>query len=234
VEFLDTLLQFFDGFGPAGTLLFLFTIFFLDALLIPTLPELFVMGFFASRPSFGWAVTLLLVVSSAEVVSNGFFYFLVKKIGLPAFIEKRMKQWVKLLIVSDERVILMNRVAPVIPFMGAFIAAMNWNLRKSLLYVFVGSIVKYGVLLSLVSVLFAYFERGTARNFTLVAIVLVIGISFAQSHYAKQKRFGPLALRVAGAPHGSAAPVAGEHEHADSGADDHQKQKAPETESRRG
>jgi len=167
---------------------FLFTIFFLDAMLIPTLPELFVMGFFASRPTLGWGLTLLAVVTTAEVVSNSALYLFVKRSGLPPYIERRMKQWVNFLVVSDERVILMNRVAPVIPFMGAFLATMNWDVRKSFFFVFLGSLIKYAVLMALVSVLFVYFEKSTARNFTLIAIVAVVAVSFIHGYFSKKKR----------------------------------------------
>lgn len=157
-------------------------------MVVPTLPELFVMGFFASRPTLGWGLTLLAVVTFAEVASNGVLYALVKRSGLPPFIERRMQQWVDFLIVSDERVILMNRIAPVIPFMGAFIATMKWDVRKSFFFVFLGSLIKYGVLMGLVSVLFVYFEKTTARNFTLAAIIIVVAVSFIQGHYSKKKR----------------------------------------------
>jgi hypothetical protein len=207
LDFLEALLNFFEGFGAAGVLLFLFSVFFLDAMLVPTLPELFVMGFFASRPTLGWGATLLAVVCTAEVASNALLYVFVKRSGLPPYIERRMRQWVEFLIVSDERVILMNRIAPVIPFMGAFIATMKWDVRKSFFYVFLGSLVKYSVLMALVSVLFVYFEKNTARNFTLIAIIAVVAVSFVHGHYTKQKRLGPArsgSKRAGGA--GTAAP----------------------------
>ena len=46
--------------------------------------------------------------------------------------------------VSDERIILVNRVVPVVPLMGAFIATMKWDPRKSLFYVFIGENLRHG------------------------------------------------------------------------------------------
>ena len=34
--------------------------------------------------------------------------------------------------------ILINRIAPILPFLGAFIALAGWKLKRSLIYVVVG------------------------------------------------------------------------------------------------
>jgi membrane protein DedA with SNARE-associated domain len=199
-------------------------------MLVPSLPELFVMGFFASRPTLSWGITLLAVVCTAEVASNAVLYWFVKRSGLPPYIEHRMRQWVDFLIVSDERVILMNRVAPVIPFMGAFIATMNWDVRKSFFYVFLGSLAKYAVLMALVSVLFVYFEKNTARNFTLIAIIALVAVSFVHGHYAKERRLGPSASRskLAGDVSRLAAATPGEDDKRHGNPDEGHKQKGSE------
>ncbi len=197
IDILDQLLHYFEGFGPVGLVSFLFIVFFLDAMLIPTLPEFFVMAFYSANPTLEWGLLILTIVCGAEVASNTTLFLVVRRWGLPARLEKRMKQWVNFLAVRDERAILVNRVAPVVPFMGAFIATMDWNPRKSILYVFVGALVKYSLLIVLVDVLFEVFESNTARNFTLVAIVAVVAISFVQGHYHKRRKLGPVASRVA-------------------------------------
>lgn len=197
IDVLEQVLHYFEGFGPIGLLAFLFAVFFLDAMLVPTLPELFVMAFFASNPSLGWGVTLLAVVCAAEVASNYFLYAIVKRRGLPRFFQKKMKKWIAFLIVSDERLILVNRVVPVVPIMGAFIALMNWDLRKSLLFVLVGGAVKYAILMAFVTVAFGLFEGPTARNATLVLILVVVGVSMLQSYRARHKHLGPVASAVA-------------------------------------
>jgi len=220
IDVLEQVLRYFESFGPVGLAAFLFAVFFLDAMAVPMLPEFFVMVFFASNPSLGWAATLLAVVCIAEVSSNYFLYAMVKRRGLPHFLEKRMKMWVSFLIVSDERLILVNRVVPVVPFMGAFIATMKWDVRKSLAYVAVGGAVKYALLMAFVSVAFAWFERGTARSVTLLLIAAVVAVSMVQSHRARRKHLGPLAKRVAHLGEhsgGFAAAAANPQDHKDDG-----------------
>ena len=215
----EGLLAYLQGFGDVGLLVFLFVILCLDAMLVPTLPELFVMGFYAAHqptPTPAWGVTLLAVVLAAELTGNGILYLAVRRRGLPKFIDKAMKKWVGFLIVQNERIILVNRVAPVLPFVGAFIATMKWNPRKSFLYIFVGGAVKYAVLIALVGVLFAFFNGPTARNVTVALILVIVGVSFAQSHFAKRKHLGPVANRVAhfhdkSAVAAAAAPAGEEH-----------------------
>lgn len=239
IDILDQLLHYFEGFGPVGLVIFLFIVLYADAMLVPTLPELFVMAFYSANPTLGWGALLLAVVCAAEVSSNTTLYLIVRRFGLPARLKKRMKQWVAFLAVSDERAILVNRVAPVVPFMGAFIATMAWNPRKSILFVFIGAFVKYAVLIALVDVLFELFEGPTARNFTLVAIVAVVAFSFVQGHFSKRKKLGPVASAVAhlggdddhddgpdsGAP---AAPAAADDQEGERDAHGHHDQDDPE------
>lgn len=177
-------------------------------MLVPTLPELFVMGFFADNPTFGWGLTLLAVVVAAEVSGNGILYLAARRFGLPAFIERKMRQWTDFLIVNDERIILVNRVAPIVPFVGAFIATMKWDVRRSFLYILVGGAAKYAILIALVGFFFVSFEPATARNVTLLAIVLLIAASFAQNYMARKKHLGPVASRVAHLGNDSRAPPA--------------------------
>lgn len=242
IDILDQLLHYFEGFGPVGLIVFLFIVLYADAMLVPTLPELFVMTFYSTNPTLGWGLLLLAVVCAAEVSSNTTLYLVVRRFGLPGRLKRRMKQWVAFLAVSDERAILVNRVAPVVPFMGAFIATMDWDLRKSILFVFIGAFVKYAILIALVDVLFEVFDGPTARNFTLLAIVVVVAFSFVQGHYSKKRKLGPVASAVAhlgddpeGAPSGAVpagtaavpAPPADDEDRKDH-ADGHDEQDDPE------
>jgi hypothetical protein len=228
----EGLLGYLQGFGDVGLLVFLFVILCLDAMLVPTLPELFVMGFYAAHqpaPTFAWGVTLLAVVVAAELTGNGILYVVVRRTGLPRFIDKAMKKWVGFLVVQNERIILVNRVAPILPFVGAFVATMKWDPRRSFLYIFVGGAVKYAVLIALVGVLFAFFSGPTARNVTVALILLIIAVSFAQSHFAKRKHLGPVANRVAHFHEKSAvvvapAPPAGDEQRSHGGGSPEQQQ----------
>lgn len=182
-------------------------------MLLPTLPELFVMAFYASNPSLGWGLTLLAVVVAAEISGNGILFLAVRRFGLPEFLETRMRRWVQFLVVHDERIILVNRVAPIIPFVGAFIATMKWDVRRSFLYIFIGGAVKYALLIGFVGIFFLYFEATTARNVTLVAIAALIALSFFQGEMARKRHLGPVATKVAHlGEHGAHAAAAGKAE----------------------
>lgn len=178
-------------------------------MVVPTLPELFVMGFFAAEvpgPSLAWGATLLAVVMAAEVTGTLLLFLLIRRFGLPEFLETRMRLWVQFLVVHDERIILVNRVAPVVPFLGAFIATLDWDLRRCLTYVVVGGAVKYSVLLAFVAFLFVQFDPTTASNITLIAIVSLVGVSLVQGQLARKRHLGPVAAKVAHLGDRSAAP----------------------------
>lgn len=209
IDILADLLGYFQGFGPAGLLAFLFTVLCLDAMLVPTLPEFFVMAFYTARPSFEWGVTLLVVVVVAELAGNGIVFTLVRRFGMPKFLKRKMEQWTGLLVVKDERIILVNRVAPILPFAGAFIAVMKWDVRRAFLYIFVGGAIKYALLIAFAGVISIVYPPATARNVTLAAIILLVAVSIVQGQLAKKKHMGPVATRVAHLGEGSsAAPLA--------------------------
>jgi membrane protein DedA with SNARE-associated domain len=107
---------------------------------------------------------------------------------VPRFLDRAMKKWTSFLAVRDERIILVNRIAPAVPFTGAFIAVCGWNLRRSLAYVLIGGVVKYVLLLLLVVVLGLAFEPGFARLVTLVAVVVLVAASLAAGWYRGRKR----------------------------------------------
>jgi membrane protein YqaA with SNARE-associated domain len=211
IDFLNQLLADFEKLGPWGLIGFLFIVFFLDAMLIPTLPELFVMAFFARDPTLGWGLLILTVVCTAEVAANGTLYLIVKRFGVPKVLEKTMHKWMEFLVVKDERLILVNRAIPLVPLMGAFIATMKWDPRKSMLYVLVGALVKYSLLILLVNLLYQFFAGNAARDLTLIAIAVVVGVSWVQGHRAKRQHLGPVAKRLAhlGEHSSRAAPAPG-------------------------
>lgn len=213
-EFLAGLLDFFRGFGQAGLIAFLFTVLCLDAMLVPTLPEFFVMAFYAANPSFEWGLTLLVVVVIAELSGNGLVFLLVRRYGMPKFLKGKMEQWTGFLVVKDERIILVNRFAPILPFAGAFIAVMRWDVRRAFLYILVGGAIKYALLIAFVGFFYLYYPPATARNVTLAFILVLVAVSVIQGQRAKKKHLGPVATRVAhmgeGSVHAAPAPRGGE------------------------
>lgn len=190
-----------------GLLAFLFTVLCLDAMLIPTLPEFFVMAFFATNPTFEWGVTLLAVVTVAELSGNALVFTLVRRFGMPKFLKRKMEQWTGFLVVKDERIILVNRFAPILPFAGAFIAVMKWDVKRAFLYIFIGGAIKYALLIAFVGFFYLYYPPATARNVTLVFIVALVAISVIQGQRAKKKHLGPVATRVAHLGDASSAPA---------------------------
>jgi hypothetical protein len=212
-----------------GLLAFLFTILCLDAMLVPTLPEFFVMAFYAANPTLEWGVTLLAVVIVAELSGNGIVFVLVRRYGMPKFLKRKMEQWTGFLVVKDERIILVNRFAPILPFAGAFVAVMKWDVKRAFLYIFVGGAVKYALLIAFVGLFYLYYPPATARNVTLAFIVALVAVSVIQGQRAKRKHLGPVATRVAHMGEGSsAAPPAPRDGEGDGAAGDREQGKQEE------
>ena len=188
----ESIIAWFGPFGLAGALIALFLIFLLDAMVFPALPELFAVIFFLDDPSFHWGAALLITACLGEVCGNSLLYLIVKHIRVPKFIDKVFNKYVDFLICSDERLVLINRVAPAIPFTGAFIAICNWNYKKAISYVLIGGIFKYTVLFLLVKTYNDIWTPDTARLFTIITIIIMIGLSFIASFIYKKKRIDPI------------------------------------------
>jgi hypothetical protein len=91
-----------------------------------------------------------------------------------------------MLIINDEKVLLLNRIAPVIPYTGAFIAMNEWDYKKSIFYIVLGASIKFTLLISLCGTFYILFEREIAQNATLVLIFITIAISFIYSYIKKK------------------------------------------------
>src|SRR5216117_823949 len=180
----DILAALFASLGPIGSLAALLVIFAVDAALFPALPEAWILITYTFRPetmdAVGWAALLLLV--AVHLLGTTILYALVRRIlvrgrRMPRWLESGMRRWTEFLGVPDERAILLNRIAPVVPFVGAFIATLRWNYRRSMGFVAVGGLAKYAVLLYLVFVIGVAYDPRTARSITLVLVVLVVAMS---------------------------------------------------------
>jgi hypothetical protein len=179
----------YDLFGNNewGMLLCIFLIFLLDALVFPTLPELFFAMGCMYRPTLTYGLELLGAAVLAEVIGIMVLYLIVSNIRIPAKIEKIATKYTGFLVLGDERLLLLNRVAPMIPFAGAFIAIMKWDLKKSLAYIIIGCVIKYGLILLMSNIFYKYFSSEMASTITLVFIILVIAVSFIISMIYKKK-----------------------------------------------
>lgn len=185
----DFLFDLFAGLGDQGILICIFLLFLLDALLVPTLPELFFILAISANTSLEFSLLVLLVGFAGETVGIFFLYSVVKRTGLPKRVDKALKKYINFLIVSDEKVMLINRVAPMIPFAGAVMAAMRkrWDIRKCLLWLVVGYVFKYGLIMLFGQTATTFFDGGTSRTVMLVAIIAMIVISAVVAFLRKKK-----------------------------------------------
>jgi hypothetical protein len=186
----------FEPLGPWGGLIFIFLLFYIDAILIPTLPELFVVLVFLAQDSGSteWMVVygglMLLTIVTAEIVGVMTLYFVIKRAKLGKYRAKighAVEKYRCFLLVQDERMILLNRIAPILPFLGGFIALSCWNLRKCIAYVVIGGVLKYGIILLMGGFFLAYFSQGTAQTATFVLVIGILIASFVASCIRKRK-----------------------------------------------
>ncbi len=190
MSFGDWLFSLFDGLGPEWVLLCICLLFLLDAILIPTLPEVFFIMGFDRQPTVLFGGELLLAAIIGELIGIFSLYYVVKHIRVPKRISKIADKYVNFLIISDEKALLMNRIAPMIPFAGAFIALIeSWDPKKCMFYIVTGCILKYGAILLASGFFYTFFTGRMAQQVMLVFIIAVIVVSFIAS-YVKKKRSG--------------------------------------------
>src|SRR2546422_5176767 len=183
--------------GPAGLLLAMVLIFLVDAAIFPALPEVFIVAFyFVLTGTWSWApavaaLTLLGLALVGDVSGNALLYAVVQRMKatghVPGFVERAMRKWTSFLAMGDERLILLNRIAPAVPLTGAFIAICGWNVRKSLAYVVIGGAAKYVLLLVVIIGLGLAFDPATARLVPIVAVLVLVAASFAAGWIRRQR-----------------------------------------------
>ena len=186
-----------DVFGPwgaVGVIIFIFLIFFIDALVFPTLPELFFIIGFMYDPTLEFGILLLGVAVIAEVAGISLLYLIVEHVRVPEKIKKIADRYVNFLVCKDEKMLLVNRVAPMIPFAGAFISLIeSWKFSKSMFYVVIGCLIKYGTIMIMSDFFFGFFsDEGDAQMYTIIFIFAVIAISIIAA-FVKKKKGGPVA-----------------------------------------
>ena len=186
----------FGSLGPVGSLVALLLIFAVDAALFPALPEAWIVVTFTYRPEvldpLLWAVMLLATAVVGDLLGTSALYTVVRRVvikgrRMPGWLERGMKKWTEFLLVRDERVILLNRIAPVVPFVGAFIATLDWDYRRSMAYVAAGGLAKYAALLFVVVIVGVAYDVGTARWITLALVAIVVIGSFLAAWLVRRK-----------------------------------------------
>ena len=186
----DWLYGVFGPYGYIGILVFIFLLFYIDSLIFPTLPEVFFILSFMYDPTPYWGMILLLVGAVAEFAGVTSLYLVLERIRVPERIRSVADKYSKFLILNDERMILVNRVAPVMPFTGAFISLIeSWEIKRAWFYLILGYVLKYGAILLFANFFFAFFSGPQAEVLSIVMIIIVMAVSLFMA-YRKKKREG--------------------------------------------
>ena len=186
----DWLYGVFGPYGYIGILVFIFLLFYIDSLIFPTLPEVFFILSFMYDPTPYWGMILLLVGAVAEFAGVTSLYLVVERIRVPERIRSVADKYSKFLILNDDRMILVNRVAPVMPFTGAFISLIeSWEIKRAWFYLILGYVLKYGAILLFANFFFAFFSGPQAEVLSIVMIIIVMAVSLFMA-YRKKKREG--------------------------------------------
>ena len=165
-----------------------FLIFFIDALIFPALPEVFFILGYDYNPTPAYGILLICMAVAAELLGIFSLYFIVKHVSMPKKIRSAVDRYIGFLVVSDEKILLVNRVAPMIPFAGAFIAMVDsWDPKKCAVYIAAGCVIKYGIVLMATSYFYSYFRGPDALKVTIVFVIIVIAVSLAASYVRKKK-----------------------------------------------
>jgi len=184
-----------DLLAPLGTLglfLIIFIFFYVDAILFPTLPEVAALVFFSSNPtSLPFAIEILFTILIAEVMGLMTLYWVVKHFSMPKKIENALTKYTKFLFVKDEKIILINRIAPVLPFMGAFAAVCHWDIKRCVFYTLLGGVIKYSFILISSAAFYTYLESGEAFTVSTILVLSIISISIILSYLRRDKILGP-------------------------------------------
>lgn len=173
------IINLFASLGDLGMLLAIVLIILIDGAAFPTLPEVWTVWIFGVHPeSIAWGATLIIVASFASLLGNFTLFGFVKLIGLPKWLKKKMNQYTDFLLVHDERLLILNRIAPILPYTGAFIAACNWNVRKSAVYILISALMKFTIIVLISWASFESLKEEIAPWVSLgfVAIFLVASI----------------------------------------------------------
>jgi len=184
----EDIINMFASLGDIGMLLAITFIIWIDGTAFPTLPEVWMVFVYGVHPaSFAWGAALVLTASAASLLGNFTLYSLVKVARLPKWVEKKMKQYTNFLIVKDEKLLLLNRLAPIVPYTGAFIAVCNWNVRKSAVYIFASALAKFSII---VLISWASFEsvKDEIAPFVSLAVVIIILVSSIIASFVYKKR----------------------------------------------
>jgi hypothetical protein len=123
-----------------------------------------------------------------DVAGNYTVYLLFKKVKrYHKWVHDKLQKYVGLLILKDEKLILLNRVAPFLPMCGAFMAACDWDVKRSLFYIYIGGVIKYSIILFFFGFLNFIYPEETALWITLISVGIFLVISFILGKRQRKK-----------------------------------------------
>lgn len=180
----------FRGMGDLGMFIAIAVVIWLDGAVFPTIPEAWLVFVWNAHPdpSFSFGLTLVLVSSVASVSGTLSLYSAVRMTGLPRRIQKVMAGYTNWLILNDERLLILNRFAPLIPYTGAFIAVNKWDIRKATLYLSGSALAKFAAWVTVFAVLRENLVGELSPMVSLVLVAVVIGASTAASLVYKKRK----------------------------------------------
>jgi membrane protein DedA with SNARE-associated domain len=185
----EDIINMFASLGDIGMLLAITIIIWIDGTAFPTLPEVWMVFLYGVHPdSFAWGAAIVITASAASLLGNFTLYSLVKVAKLPKWIQKKMKQYTNFLIVKDEKLLLLNRLAPIVPYTGAFIAVCNWNVRKSALYIFASALAKFSIIVLISWASFESVKEEIAPFVSLAVVIILLVSSIIVSIVYKKRR----------------------------------------------
>lgn len=180
----------FQSFGESGMLAALTILVLVDGAGVPTVPEMWLVFFFGAHPeAFAWGLTIAVVASVAGLGGILIQYSLAKLARLPKKVGRIMRRYTDFLILHDERLLLINKAAPMIPFSGAFVAILEWDLRKSLAYSLMGALGKTSMIVTLTYFTYGGIAREIAGWVSVIVVGCVMGASLVFSVVLK-RRYG--------------------------------------------
>jgi len=185
----EDIINTFASLGDIGMLLAITIIIWIDGTAFPTLPEVWMVFLYGVHPeSFAWGAAIVITASAASLLGNFTLYSLVKIAKLPKWVQKKMKQYTNFLIVKDEKLLLLNRLAPIVPYTGAFIAVCNWNVKKSALYIFVSALAKFSIIVLISWASFESVKEEIAPFVSLAVVIILLVSSIIVSFVYKKRR----------------------------------------------
>lgn len=185
----DFFLETFGGYGDLGVLLCVFLVFFIDACLFPALPELFFILGYNHNPTTEFGVQLLLAAMLAELLGVFLLCYVVRHVKIPVRIEKIAGKYLDFLLMNSEKVLLANRITHAVPYAGAFVGLMrHWNLKKCALYLMIGCIAKYSLILMASTIFYDFFSGPMALIATMSIVFTVLITCFSYSIYKNRKQ----------------------------------------------